>query len=169
MITVAGDAQSPNRVLPELDGRGVRVAVLCARFNDVITERLLDGVRRGLRAAGVDDADVTEAWVPGAFELPLAAKVHAESGSFDAVIVLGAVIRGETSHYDIVSGECARGVQDVQLCTRVPVMFGVLTTEDLDQALARSEDAGGHNVGEECALGAVEVVGLLHGVRGRMG
>jgi 6,7-dimethyl-8-ribityllumazine synthase len=166
---MAEDATSPDRVAPVLDGAGLRVAVLCGRFNDLITNRLLDGVHRGLRSTGVADHDVTVAWVPGAFELPFAAKAHAESGAFDAVIVLGAVIRGETTHYEIVSGECARGVQDVQLATGVPVLFGVLTTEDLDQALARSEDAGGHNVGEECGLGAVEVVGLIRSVRERMG
>jgi 6,7-dimethyl-8-ribityllumazine synthase len=166
---VATDAASPDRAQPSLDGTGLRLAVLCGRFNDAITLRLLDGARRGLAAVGVADDDVTVAWVPGAFELPMAAKGHAESGRFDAVIVLGAVIRGETTHYEIVSGECARGVQDVQLATGVPVMFGVLTTEDLDQALARSEDAGGHNVGEECALGAVEMVGLLRRLRERMG
>jgi len=165
---MAGDAIAPDRELPQLDGAGLRIAVLCARFNDLITKRLLDGVRRGARFAGVADEDLTVAWVPGAFELPLAAKASAESGRFDAVIVLGAVIRGETSHYEIVSEQCARGVQDVQLTTGVPVMFGVLTVEDLDQALARSEDAGGHNVGEECGLGAVEVVGFLRSVRGRM-
>ena len=166
---MATDAISPDRVAPVLDGTGLRVAVLCGRFNDLITNRLLDGVRRGLASTGVADGDVTVAWVPGAFELPFAAKVHAESGRFDAVIVLGAVIRGETTHYEIVSGECARGAQDVQLATGVPVLFGVLTTEDLDQALARSEDAGGHNVGEECGLGAVEVVSLMRSVRERMG
>jgi 6,7-dimethyl-8-ribityllumazine synthase len=166
---MATDAISPDRVAPVLDGSGLQIAVLCGRFNDLITNRLLDGVRRGLRSAGVADGDVLVAWVPGAFELPFAAKVHAESGAFDAVIVLGAVIRGETTHYEIVSGECARGVQDVQLSSGVPVLFGVLTTEDLDQALARSEDAGGHNVGEECGLGAVEVVGLLRSVREKMG
>jgi 6,7-dimethyl-8-ribityllumazine synthase len=166
---VATDAASPDRQVPTLDGRGLRLAVLCGRFNDLITLRLLDGVRRGLGACGIDDDHVTVAWVPGAFELPLAAKAHAESGRFDAVIVLGAVIRGETTHYELVSGECARGVQDVQLETGVPVMFGVLTVEDLDQALARSEGEGGHNVGEECALGAVEMVGLLRPLRGRMG
>jgi 6,7-dimethyl-8-ribityllumazine synthase len=161
---MAGDAASP-----VLDGTGMRVAVLCGRFNDVITLRLLDGVRRGLSSVGVADSDVTVAWVPGAFELPLAAKAHAESGRFDAVITLGAVIRGETTHYEIVSNGAARGVQEASLATGVPILFGVLTTEDLDQALARSEDAGGHNVGEECALGAVEVVGLLRSVRDRMG
>ena len=131
--------------------------------------RSVQWLRRGLSSCGVADDDVTVAWVPGAFELPFMAKVHAESGRFDAVIVLGAVIRGETTHYELVSGECARGVQDVQLATGVPVLFGVLTTEDLDQALARSEDAGGHNVGEECGLGAVEVVSLIRTVRERMG
>lgn len=166
---MATDAVSPDRVAPVLDGTGLRLAVVCARFNDLITHRLLDGVRRGLRETGVADDDVTVAWVPGSFELPFAAKVHAESGRFDAVIVLGAVIRGETTHYEIVSTECARGAQDVQLTTGVPVLFGVLTTEDLDQARARSEDAGGHNVGEECGLGAVEVVSLLRSVRERMG
>ena len=166
---MATDAASPDRVAPQLDGSGLRIAVLCGRFNDLVTFRLLDGVRRGLAASGVAEGDVSVAWVPGSFELPFMAKVHAESGRFDAVIVLGAVIRGETTHYELVSGECARGVQDVQLATGVPVMFGVLTTEDLDQALARSEDAGGHNVGEECALGAVEVVSLMRAVRERMG
>lgn len=165
---MAEDAASPDRVAPPLDGRGLRIAVLCGRFNDLVTDRLLDGVRRGLRSAGVGDDDVSVAWVPGSFELPFAAKVHADSGLFDAVIVLGAVIRGETTHYEIVSSECARGVQDVQLSTGVPVLFGVLTTENLDQALARSESAGGHNVGEECGLGAVEVVGLMRSVRERM-
>jgi 6,7-dimethyl-8-ribityllumazine synthase len=166
---MAKDATSPDRVAPELDGSGLRIAVLCGRFNDLITNRLLEGAWRGLRTAGVADDDVSVAWVPGAFELPFAAKFHADSGLFDAVIVLGAVIRGETTHYEIVSGECARGVQDVQLATGVPVLFGVLTTEDVEQAFARSEDAGGHNVGEECGLGAVEVIGLMRSVRGRMG
>ena len=166
---MAQDATSPDRVAAVLDGTGLQIAILCGRFNDLITNRLLDGVRRGLRSTGVADDYMTVVWVPGAFELPFMAKVHAESGRFDAVIVLGAVIRGETTHYEIVSGECARGVQDVQLATGVPVLFGVLTTEDLDQALARSEDAGGHNVGEECGLGAVEVVSLMRAVRERMG
>jgi 6,7-dimethyl-8-ribityllumazine synthase len=168
VIPVAGDAESPDRTLPKLDGSGVRVAVLCGRFNDLITRRLLAGVRRGLASAGVAEDAVAVAWVPGAFELPFVANAHARSGLFDAIVVIGAVIRGETSHYELVSGECARGVQDVQLATGVPVLFGVLTTENLDQALARSEDPGGHNVGEECALGAVEVVGLVRGLRERM-
>lgn len=164
---MAGDAVAANRELPGLDGRGMRVAILCARFNDLVTQRLLAGARRALEECKVDEADVEVAWVPGALELPLAAKAHAESGAFDAVIVLGCVIRGETTHYDIVAGESARGVMDVALATGVPVLFGVLTTEDLDQALARSEDPGGHNVGEECGRGAVEMVALVRGVQGR--
>lgn len=165
---MSSDARSDQRVEPSLDGTGLRVAILCARFNDLVTMRLLDGAQRGLRETGVSDDDVTVAWVPGAFELPLAAKVHIESGRFDAVIALGCVIRGETTHYDIVAGDSASGIQRVSVDTGVPVMFGVLTTENLDQALARSEDAGGHNVGEECGRGAVEMVGLFRGLKTRM-
>ncbi|HVM07103.1 MAG TPA: 6,7-dimethyl-8-ribityllumazine synthase, partial [Acidimicrobiales bacterium] len=153
---------------PVLEGEGLRIAIVCARFNDLVTMRLLDGARRGLARGGVAEVDITVAWVPGAFELPLAAKMHIDSGRYDAVIALGCVIRGETTHYDLVGGEAASGVQRVQLDTGVPVMFGVLTTEDLDQALARSEAEGGHNVGEECGLGAVEMVGLFRRLKARM-
>ena len=103
-------------------------------------------------------------WVPGAFEIPLAAKAWAESGRVDAVIGLGAVIRGETGHYDFVAGECARGIQDAQLATGVPVIFGVLTTENLDQALDRSGDDD--NKGEESARTALEMVATLRAIRG---
>ena len=148
------DGESP-------DGSGLRVAVVCGRFNDAITLRLLDGALAELGALGVAEADVSVAWVPGAFEVPLAAKAFASAGA-DAVITLGAVIRGETSHYDFVAGQCAQGVQQVGLETGVPVAFGVLTTENLDQALARSEpEPEGHNVGRECARTAVEMVRLL--------
>jgi len=145
---------------PTLVGAGMRLGVVCGRFNDVVTLRLLEGVERGATAVGVSVDDVTVEWVPGSFEVPFAAKQMALSGRFDAVICLGAVIRGETSHYEFVAGECARGIQDVQLETGVPVMFGVLTTENDDQAMARSEGPGGHNVGEECAQTAVEMVML---------
>lgn len=165
---MSSDARSPDRVAPLLDGAGVRIAIVCSRFNDLVTMRLLDGARRGLEKAGVSADDVTVAWVPGALELPLAAQAYAESGRCDAVICLGCVIRGETTHYDIVANESARSVQRVQLDTGVPVLFGVLTTENLDQAMARSEEAGGDNVGEECGLGAVEMVGLLRGLKARM-
>ncbi len=138
----------------------MRIGVLCGRFNDHVTLRLLEGARRGALKCGVEAGSLVEEWVPGAFEIPFAARALAASGRVDAVICLGAVIRGETSHYDFVAGECARGIQRVQTDTGVPVLFGVLTTEDLTQAEERSEGPGGHNVGEECALGAVEMVGL---------
>ncbi|MCU1453775.1 MAG: 6,7-dimethyl-8-ribityllumazine synthase [Acidimicrobiales bacterium] len=162
---MAGDLQSPDAPLPVLDGSGLRVAVLAARFNSEITLRLLAGVRRGLADLGVDHANVTEAWVPGAFELPLAAKTYAESGRVDAVICLGCVIRGETTHYESVAGESAAGILRAGLATGVPIVFGVLTTEDSDQAYARSEGPGGHNVGEEGAAVAVEMATLIRNVR----
>ena len=113
------------------------------------------------QSMGVAEADVAVEWVPGAFEVPFAARTLIRSGGFDAIIGLGCVIRGDTSHYDFVAGECARGLQDVELETGVPVIFGVLTTEDVEQALARSEPAGGHNVGEEGAHTAVEMATLV--------
>jgi len=159
---MAGDAVSDRRVLPSLDGSGVRVAVVAGRFNDLVTYRLLDGVERGLTALGAPPPVVE--WVPGAFEIPLASKAFAESGSVDAVIGLGCVIRGATGHYEAVAGESAAGILRAGLATGVPIIFGVLTTEDLDQALERSEGPGGHNVGEEGAHTAVEMVRLLERV-----
>lgn len=156
---MAGDAVSDRRLEPTLDGTGVRVAVVAGRFNDLVTYRLLDGVERGLAALGAPEPVVE--WVPGAFEIPLAAKAFAESGSVDAVIGLGCVIRGATTHYEAVAGESAAGILRAGLATGVPIIFGVLTTEDLDQALERSEGPGGHNVGEEGAHTAVEMVRLL--------
>jgi 6,7-dimethyl-8-ribityllumazine synthase len=143
-----------------LSGEGLRIGVVQARWNADIVGRLVDGVRRGLADLGVADADVVEITVPGSFELPMGARILAASGYVDAVICLGSVIRGETSHYELVSGESAAGIQQVQLTTGVPVAFGVLTTEDTDQALARSEGPGGHNVGEDAAVVAVEMARL---------
>ncbi|MCB1002845.1 MAG: 6,7-dimethyl-8-ribityllumazine synthase, partial [Acidimicrobiales bacterium] len=117
----------------DLDGTGMRVAVVCGRFNDLITNRLLAGTEAGLQSLGVADDDVTVAWVPGAFELPMTAKAFADTGRFDAVIALGCVIRGETAHFDYVAGECAAGIMRAQLETGLPIVFGVLTTENLDQ------------------------------------
>ncbi len=156
---MAGNLRADGTSAPELDGSGMRIGVVCGRFNDRITLRLLDGVLRGLSDVGVADDDAVVEWVPGSFEIPFAAQLLAASG-FDAVICLGAVIRGETSHYDFVAGECARGIQDVQIRTGVPVIFGVLTTENDRQAYTRSEGPGGHNVGEECAHTAVEMATL---------
>ncbi len=162
---MATDARSEHRVDPDLDGGGLRVAVVASRFNDHITLRLLDGVRRGLAALHVAEADITEAWVPGAFELPFAAKAFAESGTVDGVVCIGCVIRGETTHYEEVAGQCAAGIQQAQLATGVPMAFGVLTTENLEQALNRSEEAGGHNVGEEGATVVVEMARLVERLR----
>ncbi len=148
---------------PQIDGTGRRVAIVAARFNSRVTLRLLAGARRGLAAAGVAEEDVDVTWVAGSFEIPLAAKWLAESGDHDAVICLGCVIRGETAHFEHVAGQTAAGIMRVGLDTGVPVVFGVLTTEDLDQALARSEPAGGHNVGEDAAAVAVEMAALRPG------
>ena len=144
----------------QLRGDGLRVAIACGRFNDLITERLLAGARDGLIRHGVDEASITEAWVPGAFELPLVAKRLASSGEFDAVICLGAVIRGATGHYEHVAGQCAAGIQQAQLDTGVPVVFGVLTTDTIEQAIERAGTKAG-NKGYESAETAIEMADLL--------
>jgi 6,7-dimethyl-8-ribityllumazine synthase len=149
---------------PDLDGTGLRIAFACGRFNDVITDRLLDGARRKLRELGVADGDVTEVWAPGAFELPLVAKALAETGDHDAVITLGAVIRGGTPHFEYVAGECAAGVLRVGLDTGVPVVFGVLTVDTVAQAEERSVDGPG-NKGAESAETAVEMASILRSLR----
>ncbi len=141
-----------------LNGDGLRVAIVRARWNAEIVDRLLEGAKRGLADLGVDLID--DVTVPGSFEIPFAAQAVACSDHVDAVICLGVVIRGETTHYEIVSEEAARGVQQVQLKTGIPVAFGLLTVENQEQALARSEGPGGHNVGEEAALVAVEMARL---------
>ena len=153
-----------SRVGASYDGEGhapgARVAVVCAKFNGGITARLLDGALAGLGAHGVDPSGVTVAWVPGAFELPLGALRVAMSGRVDAVIALGAVIRGETAHFDFVAGECASGLQRAALDSSVPVVFGVLTTDTVEQALARACD-GPDNKGYEAARSALEMADLL--------
>ncbi len=148
----------------EHDGRGLRVGLACAVFNGGITWRLLGGALEGLWSCGVDPADVRVAWAPGSFELPLVARGLTLGGSVDAVVALGAVIRGETGHYDFVAGQCAAGLQRVQLDTGLPVVFGVLTTDDVPQALARSAP-GDANKGLEAALTAVEMVHLLRSLQ----
>ena len=161
---MAGNFEAEGVAAPTLDGAGARIAIVVARFNSGITTRLLDGATRALRDFGVADNDVTVAWVPGAFEVPLAAQALADSASHDAVICLGCVIRGETAHFEYVAGECASGVMRVGLDSRKPVAFGVLTTENLDQALARSappDDSTGHNVGADCAAVVLEMLAVL--------
>jgi 6,7-dimethyl-8-ribityllumazine synthase len=157
---VAENVRAAGAPAPPLDGRGVRLAIVASRFNDHVTTRLVEGAQRAIAALSVEDTIVE--WVPGAFELPFAAQVFARSGQVAAVVCLGCVIRGETGHYDLVAGECARGIQDVQLATGVPVVFGVLTTDDLDQALARSGGHGERNAGEEAVHVAVEMALLAN-------
>jgi 6,7-dimethyl-8-ribityllumazine synthase len=144
----------------QLRGDGLRVAIAASRFNDFITERLLAGANDGLLRHGVDQSSITVAWAPGAFELPLVAQRLASSGEYDAVICLGAVIRGATGHYEHVAGQCAAGIERVQLDTGVPVIFGVLTTENVEQAIERAGTKAG-NKGFESAMTAIEMVDLL--------
>lgn len=136
-----------------------RVAIATARFNHRVTDMMLSGCRQALTDAGVDPDNVTVIAVPGAWELPLACDQLARSGRFDAVIALGAVIRGETAHFDFISAECARGLQQVSLATRVPVAFGVLTAETGEQALERADPAR-KNKGREAALAALDMITL---------
>ncbi|CAB4664484.1 unannotated protein [freshwater metagenome] len=155
-MTRAGSSSA----IPDLDGKGLRIAIIGARFNDHIVTNLRDGALRGLERLGVADNDIMESWVPGAFELPLAAKVLAETGKVDAIICLGTVIKGDTPHFDYVCGEAARGIQDAQLATGIPVMFGVLTVNTEQQAIDRS-GPGIDNKGDEAAVGAVEMALLV--------
>jgi 6,7-dimethyl-8-ribityllumazine synthase len=142
-------------------GAGLRVGIACARFNGTITTRLLEGCLDELTSLGVDPADVVVAWVPGAFELPLAARAFATAEvGYAAIVTLGAVVRGETGHYEVVANECARGVQEVAVVTGTPVIFGVLTCESLGQALERSAPDES-NKGREAARAAVEMARLL--------
>jgi 6,7-dimethyl-8-ribityllumazine synthase len=143
-----------------LRGDGMRIALACGRFNGLITERLLAGARDGLIRHGVDEGSITVVWAPGGFELPLVARQLAGSGEYDAVIALGAVIRGATGHYEHVAGQCAAGIQRAQLDTGIPVIFGVLTTETIEQAIERAGTKAG-NKGYEAAETAIEMVDLL--------
>ncbi|HET7488045.1 MAG TPA: 6,7-dimethyl-8-ribityllumazine synthase [Acidimicrobiales bacterium] len=143
-----------------LRGDGLRVAVVCSRFNELVSSKLLEGALDGLRRHGVDEASVTVAHVPGAFELPLAALRLASSGEFDAVVCVGAVIRGATAHFEHVAGQCAAGIQRAQLDSGVPVVFGVLTTDTMEQALDRAGGKAG-NKGFEAAAAAIEMADLL--------
>ena len=143
-----------------LISKEIKIGVVAARFNEFITAKLLSGAMDGLLRHGVREEDVHVAWVPGAFEIPLIASKMAKSGRYDAVICLGAVIRGATSHYDYVCNEASKGIAAVSLETGVPVMFGVLTTENIEQAIERAGTKAG-NKGYDCALGAVEMVNLI--------
>ena len=147
----------------ELRGEGLRVGIVVARFNEFVSSRLLKGVRAALADHGVLDSDVTVAWVPGSFELPLVAKRLAATGRFDAVLCLGAIIRSETPHFDFVANETARGIARVGLETDVPVTFGVITTDDVAQAIDRAGVRSG-NRGWDAAANAIEMADLLAGL-----
>ena len=144
----------------KMTGRGMKVGIVAARFNEFITSRLLGGALDVLRRHEVADEDIVTAWVPGAFEIPVIARKMAESGKYDAIICLGAVIRGATSHYDYVCNEVSKGIAHVSLEAGVPVLFGVLTTENIEQAIERAGTKAG-NKGAECAAGAIEMVNLI--------
>ncbi|MBP0970562.1 MAG: 6,7-dimethyl-8-ribityllumazine synthase [Oscillospiraceae bacterium] len=142
------------------EGDGLKIAIVASRFNEFITAKLVGGAEDCLRRHHVADDDITLAWVPGAFEIPLAAKKLAKSGNYDALICVGAVIRGATSHYDYVCAEVSKGIACVSLETGIPVMFGVLTTDTIEQAIERAGTKAG-NKGYDCALGALEMVSLM--------
>jgi 6,7-dimethyl-8-ribityllumazine synthase len=149
-----------NEITGTMDARGRRFAIAAAAFNDMVVSNLVEGALASFRSAGVREEDLVLVRVPGAFELPLAARKLAGSGQFDAVVCLGAVIRGETAHFDFVAGQAARGIQDVMAQTGVPVAFGVLTTENLSQALERAGGKHG-NKGWDAAVAAMQMASVL--------
>ena len=139
---------------------GMRVAIVASRFNEIIVTKLLGGAVDGLVRHGVEEENITAAWVPGAFEIPVVAARMAKSGRYDAVICVGAVIRGDTTHYDYVCSEVSKGIASVSLNSGIPVLFGVLTTDTIEQAIERAGTKAG-NKGAECAEGAIEMVNLI--------
>ena len=139
---------------------GIKVGIVASRFNEFITSKLVAGAMDGLIRHDVNEDDVDVAWVPGAFEVPLIAKKMAGSGKYDAVICVGAVIRGSTSHYHYVCSEVSKGIASVSLSSGIPVMFGILTTDTIEQAIERAGTKAG-NKGYDCALGAIEMVNLI--------
>ncbi|ACE61061.1 MULTISPECIES: 6,7-dimethyl-8-ribityllumazine synthase [Actinobacillus] len=151
------------KITGNLVATGLKFGIVTARFNDFINDKLLSGAIDTLVRHGADENNIDTAWVPGAFEIPLVAKKMATSGKYDAVICLGTVIRGSTTHYDYVCNEAAKGIGAVALETGVPVIFGVLTTENIEQAIERAGTKAG-NKGSECALGAIEMVNVLKAI-----
>ncbi|MHC4512608.1 MAG: 6,7-dimethyl-8-ribityllumazine synthase [Planctomycetota bacterium] len=156
----------PEHLEPKpLDPAALRFAIVVSRFNKPVTSKLLEGALTACREHGIPDDNLTVAWVPGAFELPLACRELAQKGDYDAIIALGAVIRGETSHYDYVCSEAASGLMRVGLDQALPVIFGVLTTDNADQALARAGGAKA-NKGADAVAAAMQMCGLLRAARG---
>ncbi len=150
----------PKQVQGNLNAEGLKFCIIAARFNDFITSRLLDGALDGLTRNGAKDDDVTVVRVPGAFEIPVAAKIAASGGKYDAVICLGAVIRGATPHFDYVSSEVSKGVASVGMEAGMPVIFGVLTTDSIEQAIERAGAKSG-NKGFDAAVAAIEMTNLF--------
>lgn len=148
-----------------LVAKSMKVAIVAARFNEFITSKLIGGAMDGLTRHGVQEDEIHLVWVPGAFEIPLVASKLAKSGKYDAVICLGAVIRGSTSHYDYVCAEVSKGIATVSLDSQIPVLFGVLTTDTIEQAIERAGTKAG-NKGYDCALSAVEMVNLIREIEG---
>ncbi len=146
-----------------LTGENIRIGIVVSRFNEFITSKLLGGAEDCLVRHNVNPDDIEVAWVPGAFEIPLIASKMANSGKYDAVIALGAVIRGSTTHYDYVCSEVSKGIANVSLSSDIPVMFGVVTTENIEQAIERSGTKAG-NKGYDCAMGALEMVNLIRNI-----
>ena len=145
--------------------KDIRIGIVAARFNEFITSKLLGGALDGLKRHEVNEDAIDIAWVPGAFEIPLIASKMAKSGKYDAVICLGAVIRGSTTHYDYVCNEVSKGIAHASLNSDIPVMFGVLTTENIEQAIERAGTKAG-NKGFDCAVGAIEMVNLIRDMQG---
>ena len=149
-----------NHIEGSLDGSGLKIGIVAAKFNEFITTKLVEGSQEGLSENGVDATDVTIAYVPGSFEIPVVASKMAHSGNYDAVISLGAVIKGDTDHYEYVAGEATRGIAAVSLSSGIPVIFGVLTTHTMQHALERCGGRKG-NAGHSCAVTAIETVNVL--------
>ncbi|MEN2467781.1 6,7-dimethyl-8-ribityllumazine synthase [Ornithinibacillus sp. JPR2-1] len=143
-----------------LVGKDIKVGIIIARFNEFITSKLLSGAEDALRRHGVNEADITQVWVPGAFEISIAAKKLAERGEYDAIITLGAIIRGATPHFEYVSNETAKGIASISLQTGVPIIFGILTTDTIEQAIERAGTKAG-NKGYEAAVNAIEMANLF--------
>ena len=139
---------------------GIKIGIVASRFNEFIVSKLIGGAQDALVRHDVKDEDITLAWVPGAFEIPVVAKKMAKSGKYDAIICLGTVIRGATSHYDYVCNEVSKGIAQASMETGIPVMFGIVTTENIEQAIERAGTKAG-NKGYDCALGAIEMINLM--------
>lgn len=165
MYACIGKKEDKMKEINVLEGKvvapkGMKVGIVASRFNEIIVNKLLSGAVDGLVRHGVEEQNITAAWVPGAFEIPVAALKMADSGKYDAIICVGAVIRGDTTHYDYVCNEVSKGIAQVGLKSGMPVLFGVVTTENVEQAILRAGSKAG-NKGYDCALSAIEMVNLM--------